>query len=138
MQALDSLQASSWRSSQEAPTRPTGLLVAIQLLAFVIAGLVAGRLSLVGAAPAGGFAALLLYFGLAVVSIAAGNDRHPVAFLLFGIFALAFGTAGGTSPTDSDGRDMFATALRDYRCSVRAGGTIAVTHGRGKSGLRRA
>ena len=74
---------------------PTGLLVAIQLLAFVIAGLVAGRLSLVGAAPAGGFAALLLYFGLAVVSIAAGNDRHPVAFLLFGIFALAFGTAGG-------------------------------------------
>lgn len=75
---------------------PTGLLVAIQLLAFVIAGLVAGRLSLVGAAPAGGFAALLLYFGLAVISIATGNDRHPVAFLMFGILALAFGTVGGT------------------------------------------
>jgi len=73
----------------------TGLLAAIQLLAFVIAGLVAGRLSLVGAASAGGFAALLLYFGLAVVSIATGNDRHPVAFLLFGFLALVFGTAGG-------------------------------------------
>jgi hypothetical protein len=73
---------------------PTGVQVLIQLFAFLFAGFVAGRFSLVGVIPAGGFAALLLYFGLAIISIVAGNELHPVAILVFGILALALGSAG--------------------------------------------
>jgi hypothetical protein len=73
---------------------PTVLQILIQLLAFVVAGAVAARLSLVGTVAAGGMSALLLYFGLAVVSVIAGNDVQPVAVVLFGGLALGFGSAG--------------------------------------------
>ena len=72
----------------------TFALVIAQFLAFFVAGWVAGRFSLVGEILAGGFAGLLLYFGLAVVSVVGGNDVTPVAILFFGITALVLGTAG--------------------------------------------
>jgi hypothetical protein len=73
--------------------------VLIQFTAFFVAGMVAGRFSLVGQAAAGGFAALFLYFGLAVVSVAAGASLQPVAILFFGIVALLFGSAGAVLVT---------------------------------------
>ena len=72
----------------------TAIQVLIQFTAFFIAGIVAGRFSLVGHVAAGGFAALFLYFGLAVVSVAGGADLQPGAILFFGIVALLFGSAG--------------------------------------------
>ncbi|MGI9584188.1 MAG: hypothetical protein ACR2N7_01200 [Acidimicrobiia bacterium] len=77
-----------------AANAPTILQILVQLLAFVVAGAVAARLSLVGTVAAGGMSALLLYFGLAVVSVFAGNDVQPVAVVLFGGLALGFGSAG--------------------------------------------
>lgn len=65
-----------------------------QFLAFFVAGVVAGRFSLVGAVASGGFAALFLYFGLAIVSVASGTDVQPVAILFFGVTALILGSAG--------------------------------------------
>ena len=72
----------------------TPIQVLAQFTAFLVAGYVAGKLSSEAAIAAGGFAALFLYFGLAVVSVAAGADVHPVAILFFGIVALLFGSAG--------------------------------------------
>lgn len=72
-----------------------GLLqVLAQFTAFFVAGYVAGRFSLVGAVYAGGFAALFLYFGLAVISVATGAEVQAVAILFFGLTALLFGSAG--------------------------------------------
>ena len=68
--------------------------VIIQFGAFFLAGWVAGRFSLVGSMLSGGFAALLLYFGLAVISVMGGTDIQPVAILFFGITAPVLGTAG--------------------------------------------
>ena len=68
--------------------------VVAQVLAFVVAGYIAGRFSLVGAVAAGGFAGLLLYFGLAVFAIIAGTELSGVALVFFGLLALAFGSAG--------------------------------------------
>jgi hypothetical protein len=73
---------------------PVGLQVVVQVLAFVVAGFIAGRFSLVGAIAAGGFAGLLLYFGLAVFAIIAGTELSGVALVFFGLLALAFGSAG--------------------------------------------
>jgi hypothetical protein len=77
----------------------TGVQMVIQFLAFLVAGVVAGRLSLGGALAAGGFAALLQYFGLALVAIISGNELHPVAILVFGFLALVFGSAGAALGT---------------------------------------
>lgn len=73
---------------------PTLVQVVILLAAFVVAGYLAGRFSLVGVVPAGGFAALLLYFGLAVIGISSGADLNAVSIAFFGIGALALGSAG--------------------------------------------
>lgn len=74
---------------------PTGVLAAIQIVVFVISGMVAGRLSLVAGVTAGGFSALLLYFALAVMSVVSGNDLRPVVVVLFSAVALALGSLGG-------------------------------------------
>jgi hypothetical protein len=73
---------------------PSLAQVLVQFAAFFVAGMVAGRLSLVGAIPAGGFAALALYFGLAVISVVSGAALQPVALLFFGVMALVLGSAG--------------------------------------------
>ncbi len=83
----------------------TFVQVLIQFVAFFVAGMVAGRFSLIGIVAAGGFAALFLYFGLAVVSVAAGASLQPVAILFFGIVALVLGSAGA----------VLASALRTRR-----------------------
>lgn len=77
------------------PNASTFALTMVQLLAFVVAGFIAGRLSLVGAAAAGGFAGLLLYFGVAIVAIVSGAALSGVALVLFGIISLLLGSAGG-------------------------------------------
>mgnify|MGYP001548984408 CR=1 FL=1 len=64
------------------------------ILGLVLSAVVAGRFSLVGAIAAGGFAGLLLYFGLAVFAIIAGTELSGVALVFFGLLALAFGSAG--------------------------------------------
>lgn len=74
---------------------PTLSLAVVQLLAFVVAGFIAGRLSLVGVTAAGGFAGLLLYFGVAVFAIISGAALSGVALVFFGIISLALGSAGG-------------------------------------------
>jgi hypothetical protein len=76
------------------PDATTLAQVLIQFLAFVVAGFVAGRLSLVHPIAAGGFASMFLYFGLAVVAIVAGSDLQPVALVFFGLTAMLFGSAG--------------------------------------------
>ncbi len=68
--------------------------VMIQFVAFVVAGYIAGRFSLVNAVAAGGFAGLFLYFGLALVAIIAGTELGGVALVFFGLVALLFGSAG--------------------------------------------
>ena len=68
--------------------------VLIQFLAFAIAGFVAGRFSLVQPIAAGGFAALFLYFSMALLAIVTGSDLQPVALLFFGMMALLFGSVG--------------------------------------------
>jgi hypothetical protein len=68
--------------------------VLIQFLAFVVAGFIAGRFSLVQPIAAGGFAALLLYFSMALLAIVTGSDLQPVALLFFGLMALLFGSVG--------------------------------------------
>ncbi len=73
---------------------PSFAQVLVQFVAFFVAGMVAGRLSLVGAIPAGGFSALVLYFGLALLSIASGAALQPVALLFFGVMALVLGSLG--------------------------------------------
>jgi hypothetical protein len=77
------------------PNAGTLPLAVVQLLAFLAAGFIAGRLSLVGFAAAGGFAGLLLYFGVAVVAITSGAALSGVALVFFGIISLALGSAGG-------------------------------------------
>lgn len=72
----------------------TFVQVLAQFSAFLVAGFVAGRMSLVGGVFSGGFAALFLYFGLAVVSVLGGTDLHPVSILFFGMVALLLGSAG--------------------------------------------
>jgi hypothetical protein len=84
------------------PNASTLPLAVVQLLAFVAAGFIAGRLSLVGVAAAGGFAGLLLYFSVAVVAILSGAALSGVALVFFGIISLVLGSAGG----------MLAEALR--------------------------
>ena len=76
------------------PDANTFIQVLIQFVAFLLAGYVAGRFSLVGSIAAGGFAGLFLYFGLAFVSIISGADLQAVALLFFGIVALLLGSAG--------------------------------------------
>jgi hypothetical protein len=72
----------------------TGVQALILFLAFLVAGYLAGRFSLVGAVAAGGFAGLGLYFALAVVAIAAGGELNGIALLVFGTTALLLGSAG--------------------------------------------
>ena len=74
---------------------PAALLALIELASFVVAGFVAGRLSLTNRVPSGGFAALILSFGLATVSIAAGADVPGVGVLFSGLLALGSGSLGG-------------------------------------------
>ena len=76
------------------PDASTLIQVVIQFVAFLVAGYIAGRFSLVGPVAAGGFAGLFLYFGLALVSIISGAELQPVALLFFGIVALLLGSAG--------------------------------------------
>jgi hypothetical protein len=68
--------------------------VLIQLLAFVVAGFVAARFSLVQPIAAGGFAAMILYFGVALLAIVTGSDVQPVALLFFGLMAMLLGSGG--------------------------------------------
>lgn len=75
--------------------RGTIVQIAIQSGSFLVAGFVAGRLSVTGEVAAGGFAGLFLYFGLAVVSVVAGSDLNPVAVLFSLTVALILGSAGG-------------------------------------------
>lgn len=76
------------------PDASTLVQVLIQFFAFLVAGYIAGRFSLIGAVPAGGFAGLFLYFGLAVVAIISGADLQGVALIFFGVVALILGSAG--------------------------------------------
>lgn len=76
------------------PDASTLVQVLIQFLAFLVAGFLAGRWSLVAPVPAGGFAGLLLYFGLAVLAIISGADLQGVALVFFGVAALVLGSAG--------------------------------------------
>lgn len=77
------------------PDSSAVLLALAQLIAFVVAGFIAGRLSLVGAVAAGGFAGLVLYFGLATTAIISGASLSGVALVFFGIISLVLGSAGG-------------------------------------------
>lgn len=72
-----------------------GLLGVAVIASFVVAGFVAGRLSLVNRVPSGGFAAIILHFGLAIVMTVSGAEVSGVAVLAFGLFALAAGSLGG-------------------------------------------
>lgn len=74
---------------------PTALLAAVQVASFVIAGFVAGRLSLTNRIPAGSLAALVLYFALATVSVSSGAEVPGVAIMLFGLIAVGAGSIGG-------------------------------------------
>ena len=68
----------------------------IQLLGFVAAGYVAWRFSLTHASMAGRVAALLLFFFIATLTIAAGADANLFGLALLGILAIGGGAAGAT------------------------------------------
>lgn len=76
---------------------PAAVLVLIQILAFTVAGYIAGRFSLTNAIAAGGFAGLLLFFLLATVAILADTDLNGISFVLFGLIALLLGSAGAAT-----------------------------------------
>lgn len=66
----------------------------IQLIGFVVAGYVAGRFSLIHAIAAGRIAALILFFGIALVTVAAGAGANIAGLLVLGILAIIGGMLG--------------------------------------------
>lgn len=66
----------------------------IQLIGFVVAGYVAGRFSLVHTIAAGRIAALILFFGIALVTVAAGAGANVAGLLVLGLLALVGGMLG--------------------------------------------
>ncbi|MDK1019229.1 MAG: hypothetical protein QGD89_07505 [Actinomycetota bacterium] len=68
--------------------------VLIQFIAFLAAGYVAGRFSLINGTLAGGIASLVLLFVLAVLTIAAGAAANVFGLLFLGLLAIGGGSAG--------------------------------------------
>jgi len=68
--------------------------LAIQLIGFLVAGYIAARFSLVHAIAAGRIAALILFFVVATLTIAAGAGANIAGLLLLGVLALGGGMAG--------------------------------------------
>jgi hypothetical protein len=72
----------------------TVVRIIIQLLGFFIAGFIAGRFALVEPTLSGGLAALILFFGITVVTVdGSGLDIVGVVFL--GTISAFIGTAAG-------------------------------------------
>ncbi len=68
--------------------------VAIQLIGFIAAGYVAARFSLVHGVTAGRISSLLLFFLVAVLTIAAGAGANIFGLLLLGVLAIFGGSTG--------------------------------------------
>lgn len=66
----------------------------IQFIGFIAAGYVAGRFSLVHVFAAGRIAALLLFFVIAGITVAAGAGANIAGLLLLGVLALGGGMVG--------------------------------------------
>ncbi len=69
--------------------------VALMLLGFFVAGVVAGRFSLVDPELAGSVSALILFFVLAAITVS-GGTANLVAIAVFGVGAAALGPVGGS------------------------------------------
>lgn len=72
---------------------PVGEIV-VQVFAFLAAGYIAGRFSLTHIAVAGRISALLLFFFITSLTIAAGAVVNPFGLIFLGILALGAGSAG--------------------------------------------
>ncbi|RLE15862.1 MAG: hypothetical protein DRJ28_03025 [Actinobacteria bacterium] len=68
--------------------------VIIQLIGFIAAGYVASRFSLVHRITAGRISSLLLFFLVAVMTIAAGAGANILGLLVLGILAIFGGSIG--------------------------------------------
>ena len=71
------------------------VLIFVGLIAQFLAGYVAGRFAGRDQAVHGGFAALLLFLSISIISIAAGSEPAVATLAIGGITALVMGSAGG-------------------------------------------
>jgi len=69
--------------------------VVLMLAGFFVAGVVAGRFSLVEPQLAGGLSALILFFLLAAITVSGGTG-NLIAIAGFGLGAAALGPLGGS------------------------------------------